>query len=123
MMIDLPLMTWIENRVIDRALAPGQVLIGVGYISPETDSLLLADINRFVSQDKPQRPAQNKDVFLHTVIMLVRGMAAIRVKFDVICADQTCAGKDSQKGAPGSGRLRCGRERMSIAESYIFSRG
>ena len=77
------LVTWIENRVIDRALAPGQVLIGVGYISPETDSLLLADINRFVSQDKPQRPAQNKDVFLYAVIMLVRGMTTIRGKFNV----------------------------------------
>lgn len=73
----------IKDCVIDRALAPGQVLIGMGHIGPETDSLLLADINRFVSQDKPQRPTQNKDVFLHTVIVLVRGMAAIRVKFNV----------------------------------------
>ena len=55
----------------------------MGYIGPETDSLLFADINRFIPQDKPQRPTQNKDVFLHAVIMLVRGMAAIRVKFDV----------------------------------------
>ncbi len=76
-------MTWIENRVIDRALAPGQVLIGVGHICPETDSLLLTNINRFVPQDKPQRPMQNKDVFLYAVTMLVRGMAAVRVKFDV----------------------------------------
>jgi hypothetical protein len=55
----------------------------VGHIGPETDGLPLAYINRFVTQDKPQRPTQNKDVFLHTVVMLVRGMAAPWVKFDV----------------------------------------
>ena len=79
------LVAWIENRVINRALAPGQVLIGMGHIGPETDGLLLTDIYHFVPQDKPQRPAQNKDVFLHAVIVLVRGMAAVRVKFDVEC--------------------------------------
>lgn len=57
----------------------------MGHIGPETDSLFLTNIHRFLSQDKPQRPAQNKDVFLHTVIVLVRGMAAIWVKFDVEC--------------------------------------
>ena len=75
----------IKDCIIDRALAPGQVLIGMGHIGPKTDGLLLTDIHRFVPQDKPQRPTQNKDVFLHTVIVLVRGMEAIRVKFDVEC--------------------------------------
>ena len=64
-------MAWIKDCVIDRALAPGQILIGMGHIGPETDSLLLTNINSFVSQDKPQRPTQNKNVFLHAVIVLV----------------------------------------------------
>ena len=44
----------------------------------DTAALLsLADLHRPVPQDEPQRPPQDKDVFFYTIIMLVRGMAAL----------------------------------------------
>lgn len=57
----------IENRVINRAPALAQILVGVWNICAEPDSLLLTDIHGFIAQDKPKCPAQNKNVFLHTV--------------------------------------------------------
>ena len=77
-------MAWIEYGVVDLTPVPGRVLIGVGNVGPEADGLSLADLHRPVPQDEPQRPPQDKDVFLYTLIMLVRGMAALRVKLNVL---------------------------------------
>ena len=74
-------MAWIEYGVVDLSPVPGDVLIGTGNVMA-CPSLTSTGLSPKTSRSAPP---QNKDVFRHTIIVLVRGTVAAQVKLNVEC--------------------------------------
>ena len=64
-------MVWIENRVVNGALVSGQIVVSVGDVCPEADGLSRTDFHGLFSKEETERPAQNKEMLFHAVLVSV----------------------------------------------------